>query len=333
MRTGAFRGRNMSNPKVLILEPIHKVGIDYLNQEGCDVVFPDSLEPSALTENAREVKGIIVRTRGRVSRELIASAAYLKVIGRHGVGLENIDVEAATELGIQVVNTPLANAESVAEHFLALALMVSKRLPQTARALRSGDWNARNAYIGNEFYGKTVGLIGFGRVGQAIARICRRAFDSRIVYYSRNRAAECERELGVNAVSLEELLSGSDFIALCLPLTSQTEGLIAAKQLALIKPSAFIINLSHGRIWSEGDLYVALRNGQIAGAATDVFAKEPASPDHPLFQLDNFCATPHTAAQTEESLRRMAMVAEDLVRVLRGQPPLHPVNHPAGRRP
>jgi D-3-phosphoglycerate dehydrogenase len=321
----------MTKEKVLVFEEIHPKGIDYLREQGCEVVFPESLDDSSLLKAAADVEGILVRTRGMVSRELMLAAPRLKVVGRHGVGLETIDVEAATELGIQIVNTPHANAESVAEHFLVLALMLSKRIPQTTRALLDGDWSARGRHLGREFYGKTVGIIGFGRVGQAVARICRRAFDSKVLYHSRGRNEERETELGVAAMGLDELLRESDFVAVCLPLTRETEGFVGLEQLALMKPSAFVVNVSNGRVWREADVFEALRGGRIAGAATDVFEREPAMPDNPLFGLDNFLATPHNAAQTEESLQRMAMVAEDIVRVIRGLEPLHPVNRPAVR--
>jgi D-3-phosphoglycerate dehydrogenase len=257
------------------------------------------------------------------------SAPRLKVIGRHGVGVENIDLDAATEKGIWVVNTPDANDISVAEHFFGLALMLSKMLKKGEKAFREeGRWEARYQYIGNELHRKTLGILGFGRIGRAVGRIGYKGFDMKVLYYDALRYEEVEKEIHAVKQNLEEVLSQSDYISINLPMLPATKGVVGEKEFNLMKPTAYIINLARGPIWDEKALFQILKEGKIAGAASDVFEVEPASKDHFLLKLENFIATPHMAAHTEEALKRMSLVAEDVIRVLEGKTPLHPVNQP-----
>ena len=281
-----------------------------------------------MIKEVREVDGIIVRANGKVSRKMMESAPKLKVIGRHGVGVENIDLEAATEKGIWVVNTPDANDASVAEHFFGLALMLSKMLKKGEIALREGRWEARYQYIGKELHGKTLGILGFGRIGKTVGRMGYNGFEMKILYYDAIQYKEVEKEIKATKVSLDELLSESDFISINLPMLPETKGLVGEREFGLLKPTAYIINLARGPIWDEKALYAVLKEGRIAGAGSDVFEVEPATKGHPLFQLENFIGTPHMAAHTDEALRRMSLVAEDIIRVLDGKAPLHPVNKP-----
>jgi D-3-phosphoglycerate dehydrogenase len=227
-----------------------------------------------------------------------------------------------------VVNTPDANDISVAEHFFGLALILSKMLKKADIALREGRFEARYQYIGNELHGKTLGILGFGRIGRAVGRIGYRGFDMRVLYYDAVQYGETEKELKARKASLEEVLSQSDYISINLPMLPETKGILGKREFALMKPSAFIINLARGPIWDEKALYQVLKEGKIAGAGSDVYEAEPATKDHPLLQLENFVGTPHMAAHTEEALRRMSMVAEDVIRVLEGKTPVHPVNQP-----
>jgi D-3-phosphoglycerate dehydrogenase len=259
---------------------------------------------------------------------MMDSAPRLKVIGRHGVGVENIDLEAATEKGIWVVNTPDANDISVAEHFFGLALILSKMLKKADVALREGRWEARYQYIGRELHGKILGILGFGRIGRTVGRMGYKGFDMKILYYDAVRYEETEKEIKAEKVSLEELLTRSDYVSINLPMLPATTGLLKERELGLMKSSAYIINLARGPIWDEKALYSALKQGKIAGAGSDVYEAEPATKEHPLFQLENFVGTPHMAAHTEEALRRMSMVAEDVIRVLEGKTPVHAVNQP-----
>ena len=317
----------MKKFKVLLYEDIHEEGKAILKDK-TDLFFAKNLEESYLIQQAKEIDGIIVRANGKVTRKMMEAAPKLKVIGRHGVGVENIDLEAATERGIWVVNTPDANDISVAEHFFGVALMLSKMLKKGDLALREGRWEARYQYIGKELHGKTLGILGFGRIGKAVGRIGHNGFNMRVLYYDTVKYEGIEKEIKAEQVGLEEILSQSDFISINLPMVPATKGLIGEKNFNLMKPTAYIINLARGPIWDEKALYKILKEGRIAGAASDVFEVEPASKDHFLLKLENFIATPHMAAHTEEALKRMSLVAVDILRVLEEKGPVYPVNQP-----
>src|SRR4030043_1719992 len=317
----------MNRFKVLLYEDIHEDGKTIL-KEKADIFIAERLYEPYLIDHVKDIDGIILRANGRVSRKVMESALKLKVVGRHGVGVENIDLEAATEKGIWVVNTPDANDTSVAEHFFGLALMLSKMLKKGDVALHEGRWEARYQYIGNELHGKTLGILGFGRIGKALGRIGYKGFDMKVLYYDALRYEEAEKEIHAVKQSLEEILSQCDYISINLPMLPATKGLINEREFRMMKPTAYIINLARGPIWDEKALYNVLKEGRIAGAASDVYEVEPATKDHPLLQLENFIGTPHMAAHTEEALKRMSLVAEDVIRVLEGKTPLHPVNQP-----
>ena len=317
----------MKNFKILLYEDMHEAGKVLLKEKG-EIFFAKSLEEASLIEEVRECDGIIIRANGKVTRKIMDSAPKLKVIGRHGVGVENIDLEAATEKRIWVVNTPDANDISVAEHFFGLALILSKILKKADIALREGRWGVRYEYIGRELHEKTLGILGFGRIGRAVGRIGHQGFDMKVLYYDALRYEEAEKELGAKKVSLEEVLSQSDFISINLPMLPETKGLLREREFGLMKPSACIINLARGSIWDEKALYQVLKEGKIAGAGSDVYELEPAIKGHPLFELENFVGTPHMAAHTDEALRKMSLVAEDVIRILEGETPVHPVNQP-----
>jgi D-3-phosphoglycerate dehydrogenase len=313
--------------KILLYEDMVEAGKALLKRKG-EIFFASSYDEQSLIHEIREIDAVVIRANGKVTRRLMESAPKLKVVGRHGVGVENIDLEAATERGIWVVNTPDANDISVAEHFFGLALILSKMLKKADIALREGRFEARYQYIGRELHEKTLGILGFGRIGRAVGRIGHRGFDMKILYYDAIRYEEMEKEIKAEKVSLEELLTRSDYVSINLPMLPATKGLLKEREFALMKPSAYIINLARGPIWEEKALYTALKDGKIAGAGSDVYEIEPAAKGHPLFALENFVGTPHMAAHTEEALRRMSLVAEDVIRVLEGKAPLHPVNQP-----
>jgi D-3-phosphoglycerate dehydrogenase len=321
----------MKKFNVLLYEDIREEGKTIL-REKAELIFPGSLEESVLIEKVGETDGIVIRANGKVTRKIMEVAPRLKVIGRHGVGVENVDVEAATEKGIWVVNTPDANDLSVAEHFFGLALMLSKMLKKADIALREGRWEARYQYIGNELHGKTLGILGFGKIGKSVGRVGHKGFDMRVLYYDAVRYEETEKETGAVKSSLEEVMSQSDFISINLPMLPATKGLIGEREFRMMKPRAYIINLARGPIWDEKALFNILKEGRIAGAASDVFEVEPASKDHPLLQLENFIGTPHSAAHTEEALKKMSLVTVDILRVLEGEEPIYPVNPVVGKR-
>ena len=315
----------MGRFKVLLYEDMHEDGKAIL-KEKVDLFIAERLDEPYLIDHVKDIDGIILRANGRVSRKVMEAALKLKVVGRHGVGVENIDLEAATEKGIWVVNTPDANDASVAEHFFGLALMLSKMLKKGDVALHEGRWEARYQYIGNELHGKTLGILGFGRIGKTVGRMGYKGFEMKILYYDAIQYKEVEEEVKAKKVSLDELLSESDFVSINLPMLPETKGLVGEKEFGLLKPTAYIINLARGSIWDEKGLYHVLKERKVAGAGSDVFKVEPAIKDHPLFQLGNFIGTPHMAAHTEEALRRMSRVAVDIVRVVEGKKPVYPVN-------
>jgi D-3-phosphoglycerate dehydrogenase len=322
----------MAKPKVLLIEKIHRKGMDYLEREGCEIIFPPAATEEALLEVVPAAEGIVFRTKGHLSRKLMEAAPNLKVIGRHGVGLDNVDVEAATELGIWVVSTPEANSQSVAELVLLLALSLARHVPQTVRALKEHRWDDRNQYVGHEILGKTIGIVGLGRVGSTIARIWHRAFGCPVIFRDIVPKLEWEQALGARPVSLDELLKTADFVSLNVPLKADTRGMIGARELSLMKKSAFIINAARGPVWQEKAVFKALSENWIAGAAADVFEEEPTTHDNPLLGLENFIGTPHVAAHTQDAMQRMAMVVEDIVGVIRGRAPKHPANQPKPAR-
>jgi len=318
---------------IIVYERMHERGMKLLEGAG-QVIIPESLEEEALLPLFTRADGVVVRAMGRVSRRLMENAPRLKVVGRHGAGVDNIDVAAATELGIWVVNTPDAPAQSLAEHFFLLALALRRNFRQSERAFHRGEWNLRHSLVGSELQGKTVGIVGFGRTGRLIARKCHAAFDNRILYSDVVAAPpEVEQACGAARVELPQLLEESDIVTLQVPLTPETRHMIGAEQIARMKPTAFLLNLCRGPVWDEGAVLRALVERRIAGAATDVFEVEPPGvTGHMLLQLTNFTATPHIGGHTAEAMERMSLVAEDIVRVLEGQEPRSKVNRPESPR-
>jgi D-3-phosphoglycerate dehydrogenase len=315
----------MTKPVVLLFEPFHEDGLALL-RENAEVRFASSLEEEQLLDEVQDVSGIIVRANGKVSRRLMEAAPSLNVAGRHGVGVDNIDVAAAVELGVVVVNTPGVMTESVAEHCLGLMLALSKQIVRADKAARRGEWRVRYEYTGDELYGKTLGVVGFGQIGQRVAGLCHRALDMPVLYYDVIDHPRAASEVNARRVPLEELLNQSDVVSLHVPLLPVTEGLIGETELREMKPGAFLINAARGPVVDEGALVTALEEGWIRGAGLDVFSDEPAPPDNPLFALQNVVVTPHMASHTREATRRMAMtVVGDVIAVLEGKQPAHPV--------
>lgn len=317
----------MSKPVVLLYEPIHEKALDWLKQRA-EVRMATSLDEESLIQTVADVDGIIIRANGKVTRRLMEAAPRLKVVGRHGVGVEAIDRHAAAERGIVVVNTPDANMESVAEQCVGMMIALAKRIVEADKALRAGDWEARYRLTGVELYGKTLGVVGFGRIGQRVAEICHQAFAMPVLYYDVVSYPEVEAHLGAQRVALDDLLVAADFVSLHVPLLPSTKGLIGEAQLRRMKPSAYLINSARGPVVDQNALLRALQEGWIAGAGLDVFDPEPLPADSPLLQLDNVVVTPHMAAHTDEALLRMALVVEDVMAVIEGRPPKYPVPPP-----
>ena len=315
----------MSKFKVLVYEKMHSQGTSILENIG-ELIYAETLKEDYLAERAQDADAIIIRANGAVTRKVIDAAPRLKVIGRHGVGLDAIDLNAARERGISVVFTPDANKESVAEHFVGLALMLAKKMRMADIELRKGNWQARYELIGTELFGKTVGVMGFGRIGQQTARICHRGFQMKVIYCDEINYPDPESELSARKVDKETLFRDADFISINMPLLPSTKGIVNADLIKLMKPTAFLVNMARGPLWNEADVVAALRDNRIAGARSVVYEVEPIRADNPLFQLDNFIGTPHMSAHTEEAMIKMSLVAEDVLAVLDGRKPRYPVN-------
>jgi D-3-phosphoglycerate dehydrogenase len=309
--------------KVLMYETMHARGTQLL-EETCDLVYASSLDEEKLVGQVQDVNAIIIRANGAVTRKIIEAAPALRVIGRHGVGLETIDLQAAKDKRVPVVYTPIANSESVAEHFVALALMLAKKIRLADMALRQGYWKARYELIGTELREKTLGVVGFGKIGQQTARICHYGFGMPVIYHDVINFPVAETELNAVRKDAKVVFAEADFISINLPLLPQTRHFVNADLIGRMKPTAFIINMARGPIWNEKDLIQALQQKTIAGAGSDVYEEEPASAKNPLFQMDNFVGTPHMSAHTDESMMRMSMVAEDVLAVLQGRKPRYP---------
>jgi len=311
---------------VLLVEKIDEKGVAVLD-EVAQVKFASSASESVLVHEARDVDAVIIRVIGTISNRVIENARKLKVIGRHGVGLDNVDLKAATDHGIPVVYTPEANTESVADHTIGLMICLAKKIPQAHYALtRNKNWSVRDEYIGTEVYGKNLGLIGFGRIGRSVSRRAK-GFKMRVLAYDPYVSDSIAKRIGVKLVDLETLLIESDFVSIHTPLTKDTYKMIGKRELEMIKPKAFLINTSRGGIVDEAAVYEVLVKGKLAGAAFDVYDKEPPDPDNPLLALNNVIATPHMASHTEEALERMAVtVAKDVVKVLKAEHPKYLAN-------
>jgi D-3-phosphoglycerate dehydrogenase len=314
----------MTKPVVLLYEPIHSKAIELLEQHAV-VRMASSLEEDALLQIVQDVEGIIIRANGKVTRRLMQAAPRLKVVARHGTGVEAIDRKAAAELGIAVVNTPEANVESVAEQCVAMMINLAKRIVQADKVFRGGDWGARYRLTGVELFGKTLGVIGIGRIGYRVAEICYLGFNMPVLYYDVIPNSRAEASLGAVRVELDELLSRSDFVSVHLPLVPATKHLIGTDALRKMKLGAYLINSSRGPVVDQDALILALQQGWIGGAGLDVFDPEPLPADSALLKLDNVVVTPHMAAHTDEALLRMAMVVEDVIAVIEGRPPRNPV--------
>lgn len=309
--------------KILLYESMHRAGTALL-EEKCDLIYARSFAEADIIDQVSDVDAIIIRANGAVSAKVIAAAPRLKVVGRHGVGLDAVDMDAARQRGIKVVYTPQANKESVAEHFVVLALMLAKKIRPADIALRDCYWQARYELIGTELREKTLGVLGFGRIGQQTARICRSGFGMPVLYYDQLAFPDAEKELGATRVDDKTLFSRADFISVNLPLLPETRHFVNADLLNLMKPTAFLINMARGPIWNEAHVVAALQEKRIAGAGSDVYEVEPITADNPLLKLENFVGTPHMSAHTEEAMIRMSMVARDVLAVLEGREPEYP---------
>jgi D-3-phosphoglycerate dehydrogenase / 2-oxoglutarate reductase len=303
--------------RVLVAEQIAPRGLDALRGAGFDVDERLDLTPEELPDAVKGTAALIVRSATRVTAEVLDAGTDLVVVGRAGIGLDNVDVAAATRRGVMVVNAPQSNVLSAAEHTLALLLAQARNIPQADRDLRAGNWN-RSRWEGIELHDKTLGVVGLGRVGVLVAQRAH-AFGMRIAAFDPYVSGERARQLGVRLVpTLEELVATVDFLTVHLPKTPETIGLIGRDVLAKAKPTLRIVNTARGGIVDEAALDEALRESRIAGAALDVFNVEPTT-ESPLFELENVVVTPHLGASTAEAQDKAGQtIAEQVVLALAG---------------
>jgi len=311
--------------KILVADPIAEEGIQSLRNYA-QVDVKTKLEFEQLKAIIGDYDALIVRSQTKVGAEVIESGKKLKVIGRAGVGIDNIDVDAATKNGIVVVNAPTGNIIAAAEHTIALMLALARNVPQADGQLKSGKWQ-REKLVGTEIRNKTLGIIGLGNVGSEVAKRVQ-AFEMRVIAHDPFVSKDYARNLEVDLVSLDQLLREADFVTLHVPLTAATKKLIGSKKLAKLKPTARIINCARGGLIDEEALIKALKAGKLAGAAFDVFDHEPVT-DSPLFKEDKIIVTPHLGASTIEAQTSVAKdVAAEVLAVLQGQFSKYAVNTP-----
>ena len=311
--------------RILVSDPLPADIIETLRREA-EVEVVNGLNPAQLAEKVVGFDALVVRSQSKVTREVIAAGTSLKIIGRAGVGVDNIDVEAATARGVVVVNSPEGNTISAAEHTMAILLAAARHVPQAHASMRRGEWD-RKSFTGSELYNKTIGVVGFGRIGREVASRAA-SFRMRVLAYDPFVSPEFIAEKGGEPFALDELLQRSDFVTLHMPKTAETHNLINAERLAMMKPTAFLVNCARGGIIDEEALYQALSQKKLAGAALDVYVNEPIG-DSPLLTLNNLVTTPHLAASTHEAQERVAIdVAEQVLEVLRGGAPRAAVNIP-----
>jgi D-3-phosphoglycerate dehydrogenase len=306
-------------PRIVLCGVFPETALKRLQAEASVQVVP--IDRNAVADALRDADAFILRNMPFVDEELLTNALRLKVIGRFGVGVDNVDLEVARRRRIRVVYTPGANADAVAEHTLALLLALAKRLRFWHDALVRGDYHLRWTERSVQLQGKTLGIIGFGHVGRAVARRAQ-AFGMRLLVFDPLVSAETMASFGAERVNLDDLLRESDFVTLHVPLTNETRHLINRERLALMKAGSFLFNTARGEVCDLDALYEALQSGQLAGVALDVFPDEPPDVSHPIFRHPNFLGTPHVAAHTPETLEHMALVvAEQVLKVLRGEEP------------
>ncbi len=312
----------MSQPKVFVTRVIPDAGLDLLRPHVELDIWPDELPPDYETLRARSaaVDGLLCLLSDRIDAALIEGSPRLKVISTMAVGFDNIDIQAATARGIPVGHTPGALTEATADFAFALLMAAARRVTEAERYVRAGRWKTWGPMLlmGQDVYGATLGIIGLGRIGQAVARRAR-GFDMRVIYFG-GSDEDAARAIGAERRSLEDVLAESDFLSLHCPLTPETRGLINADALRRMKPTSILINTARGAVVDHAALYQALRDGWIAGAALDVTDPEPIPLDSPLLTLDNCVIAPHIASSTERTRARIArMAAENLLAGLRGE--------------
>jgi len=311
--------------KILVAEPLAPAAVDLLRaQSDWNVVVAD---PKSYMSHLADTDALIVRSAVKVTKEVLASAPKLRVVGRAGVGVDNVDLPASTEAGVLVMNTPGGNAVSVAEHTLALMLSMARSVPQASVSTKAGKWEKKK-FLGNELRGKTLGIVGLGSIGREVVKRAR-PFEMRIIGHDPYISSQSARDLGIELVSLADLYRQSDYITLHVALTPDTERMFNAAAFASMKDGVRIVNCARGELINQEDLERAITSGKVGGAALDVFEAEPPG-EHALFKLEPVVATPHIAGSTEEAQEIVGIrIVEQIVEYLKSGVALNAVNMPA----
>src|SRR5579885_3509907 len=299
---------------ILVAEPLSPAGIDLLKaQPGWNVIISN---PKEYEQHLATADALLVRSAVKVKADVLAKAPRLRVIGRAGVGVDNVDLDAATAAGVLVMNTPGGNAVSVAEHTLALMLAMARSIPQANASTKSGKWEKKK-FLGTELRGKTLGVVGLGSTGREVVKRAK-AFEMKIVAHDPYVSSQSAADLGVQLVPLAELYRDSDYITLHVALTPETNRMLNAQAFSQMKKGVRIVNCARGELIDPAALRQAIESGHVAGAALDVFEKEPPGAD-PLFELESLVATPHIAGSTEEAQEIVGMrIVEQMIDYLRG---------------
>ncbi|HEX8722490.1 MAG TPA: phosphoglycerate dehydrogenase [Pyrinomonadaceae bacterium] len=302
----------MPDIKIFVADDVSESGLGPLREAGFAVEKRAGLKGGELAEAVAGADGLVVRSETKVTAELLESAPRLRVIGRAGVGVDNIAVPAATQRGVVVMNAPDGNTMTTAEHTLALLLALARRVPQGQASLKAGRWE-RKKFVGVELRGKTLGVVGLGRIGRVVASRAL-GFEMKVVAFDPFVAQESLRDEGIELAPLEEVCARADFLTVHAPLTPETRGIIGVRELARTKPGVLVINCARGGLIDERALYEAIREGRVAGAALDVFEQEPPPADHPLLSLEEVVATPHLGASTKEAQEGVAVIVAEQMR-------------------
>ncbi|KOA19720.1 hydroxypyruvate reductase [Clostridium homopropionicum DSM 5847] len=312
--------------KIAIPQPITELGMEYLRERGYEIIEGTGLtDYDTLKQLLANADGLLARTAD-YPKEVLSAAKKLKVIGRFGVGTDNLDLEYCRQNGIWVAIAPEANSNAVAEHTIGLIMATARQFVQMDKLTRMGNWEARNANKGRDVSGKVLGLIGMGRIGSLVAQKAALGLSMKVIVYDPYLDLNKVPEYVSTVKSMDEILSQADFISTHLPATNETKNMVNKAFFSKMKNTAYFINCARGSIVDEGSLYWALSNKIIAGAACDVFQKEPASKENPLFSLDNIIVSPHNAALTFETMDSMGLEASMAIdNVLNNCEPKYPV--------
>jgi glyoxylate reductase len=322
---------NIPKPKVYVTRELSERGLKIIKENFDAEVWPEYAPPpkKVIIEKAKNVDALVTLLSDKIDAEVFEAAPNLKIVAQMAVGFDNIDVQEATKRSIYVTNTPEVLTETTADFAWALLMTVARRVAEADKYVRTGQWKVGwhpSMMLGRDVYGATIGIVGAGRIGYALAKRAK-GFDMKILYYDVIPRPEMEKELGAKPVNLDELLKESDFVSIHVSLMKETQHLINAEKLRLMKRTAYLINNARGPIVDEKALYRALKEGRIAGAGLDVFEQEPTPVDNPLLKLDNVVVAPHISSASQETRSRMAEIAaENLVAFFEGRKPPNLVN-------